>query len=240
MGGGLVHLWNVNDLASSKHFTASGTPIVAFDANVTKNRFVTASQNKELKVWDLEGNLVFEFKGRVDENESSEVVNALTISPDGSTFASTGFRRAKSQKSKENDNVIRVWDMNRGSLLKTLGGSVNPIHTFDFHPVKNEIVTLGDDRILTFWDFNLAERYGQFQLAEPKREIPPRRIGLGNVTKDPLSKLERIRNGDLGGAIKDGVKNTSTQVGSAVVKRSFSERSIVKYSSKGRFSDHQT
>ena len=234
-GGGLVHLWNISDLASSKHFTASATPIVAFDANVGKNRFVTASQNKELKVWDFEGNLIFEFKGRVDENESSEVVNALTISPDGSTFASTGFRRTKSQKSKENDNVIRVWDMNRGTLLKTLGGSVNPIYTFDFHPVQNEVVTLGDDRILTFWDFSLAERYGQFQLMEPKREIPPRRVSVGGVANDPLGKLERIRNGSIMGDIKDGVKNTSTQVGTAVVKRSFAERSIIKYSSKGSF-----
>lgn len=234
-GGGLVHLWNVNDLASSKHFTASTAPIVAFDANVSKNRFVTASQTKELKVWDFEGNLIFEFKGRTDENESSEVVNALTISPDGSTFASTGFRRTKSQKSKENDNVIRVWDMNRGTLLKTLGGSVNPIYTFDFHPVKNEVVTLGDDRILTFWDFNLAERYGQFQLMEPKREIPPRRKSLGAITNDPLGKLERIRNGSIVGDLKGGIKNTTTQVGSAVVKRSFSERSIVKYSAKGSF-----
>lgn len=124
-GGGLVHLWNINDLSESKHFTASATPIVAFDANVAKNRFVTASQNKEMKVWDFEGNLIFEFKGRTDENESSEMVNALTISPDGSTVASTGFRRTQSQKSRANDNVIRVWDMNRGSLLKTLGGSVN-------------------------------------------------------------------------------------------------------------------
>ncbi|MBI3136181.1 MAG: caspase family protein [Bacteroidetes bacterium] len=234
-GGGLVHLWNISDLASSKHFTASATPIVAFDANVGKNRFVTASQNKELKVWDFEGNLIFEFKGRVDEQESSELVNALTISPDGSTVASTGFRRAKSQKSNENDNVIRVWDMNRGTLLKTLGGSVNPIYTFDFHPVKNEVVTLGDDRTLTFWDFNLAERYGQFQLVEPKREIPPRRKSVSTITNDPLGKLNRIRNGSIVGDIKDGIKTTTTEVGSAVVKRSFAERNIVKYSSKGNF-----
>lgn len=234
-GGGLVHLWNIQDLSSSKHFTASATPIVAFDANISKNRFVTASQNKELKVWDFEGNLIFEFKGRADENESSEVVNALTISPDGSTLASTGFRRTKSQKSKENDNVIRVWDMNRGTLHRTLGGTVNPIYTFDFHPVNNEVVTLGDDRILTFWDFNLAERYGQFQLIEPKREIPPRRITLGNVTNDPLGKINRIKNGGIVGDIKGGIKNTTTEVGTAVVKRSFAERDIIKYSSKGNF-----
>ncbi|MBK6953757.1 MAG: caspase family protein [Crocinitomicaceae bacterium] len=234
-GGGLVHLWNIQDLSSSKHFTASATPIVAFDANVAKNRFVTASQTKELKVWDFEGNLIFEFKGRSDENESSEVVNALTISPDGSTVASTGFRRTKSQKSKDNDNVIRVWDMNRGTLHRTLGGTVNPIYTFDFHPINNEVVTLGDDRILTFWDFNLAERYGQFQLIEPKREIPPRRITVGTLTSNPLDKINRIRNGGIVGDIKGGIKTTSTGVGTAVVKRSFAERDIVKYSSKGNF-----
>lgn len=234
-GGGLVHIWNVEDLHESKHFTASATPIVAFDANVSKQRFVTASQTKELKVWDFDGNLVFEFKGRTDENESSEVVNALTISPDGSTFASTGFRRTQSQKSKENDNVIRVWDMNRGTLLKTLGGTVNPIYTFDFHPVRNELVTLGDDRILTFWDFNVAEKYGTFQLIEPKREIPPRRKSLPNVTNDPIGKIKRIKSGAIVGDIRDGIKTTTTDVGTSVVKRAFSELEIIKFSSQGNY-----
>ncbi|MBK7127893.1 MAG: caspase family protein [Crocinitomicaceae bacterium] len=234
-GGGLVHLWDINDLTQSKHFTASATPLVAFDANVAKNRFVTASQNKEIKVWDLMGNLIFEFKGRIDENESSEVVNAITISPDGSTVASTGFRRTQSQKSRTNDNVIRVWDMNRGTHLKTLGGQVNPIYTFDFHPVNNEVVTLGEDRTLTFWDFNLAEKFGTFQLIEPKREIPPRRKNLSSLTANPLDKFNRIRNGNIVGDITGGIKNTTKEVGTAVVKRSFGDREIVKFSSKGNF-----
>lgn len=235
-GGGMVHLWNIENLRESKHLNASITPIVAFDVNVSKNRFVTASQNKELKVWDFEGNLIFEFKGRTDENESSEAINAISISPDGTTLASTGFRRTQSAKSKENDNVIRVWDMNRGTLYKTLGGSVNPVYTFDFHPLKNEVVTLGDDRILTFWDFNLAERYGQFQLNEPKREIPPRRITIGKITGgDPIGKLKRIKNGGFVDEFKGDVKTTSTGVGTAVLKRSFAERDIVKFSAKGNF-----
>jgi WD40 repeat protein/uncharacterized caspase-like protein len=234
-GGGLVHLWDIQNLSESKHFTASATPIAAFDANVARNKFVTASQNKEIKVWDFDGNLLFEFKGRADENESSELVNALTISPDGSTVASTGFRRGKSQKSREQDNVIRVWDMNRGTLHKTLVGTVNPIYTFDFHPIQNEVVTLGDDRTLTFWDFNLAERFGQFQLMEPKREIPPRRKTLASLTNDPIGKINRIRNGGIVSDIKGGVKNTTTEVGSAVVKRSFAERDIIKYSAQGNF-----
>jgi len=233
-GGGLVHLWNINDLSESKHFTASASPITAFDANVSMNRFVTASQNKELKVWDFEGNQLFEFKGREDENENSEAVSAITISPDGSTLASTGFRRARSAKSKANDNVIRVWDMNRGTLHKVLEGRVNPIYTFDFHPLNNEMVSLGDDRILTFWDFDLGEKFGQFQLIEPKREIPPRRKVIPGV-KDPLGTFERIRNGSIVGDIKGGIKTTTTSVGSSVVKRSFTEKDIVKYSSKGNF-----
>jgi len=233
-GGGVVHLWNINDLSESKHFSASAVPITAFDANVAKNRFVTASQNKELKVWDFEGNQIFEFKGRDDENENSEAVSAITISPDGSTFASTGLRRARSAKSKKNDNVIRVWDMNRGTLHKVLQGTVNPIYTFDFHPIKNEMVSLGDDRILTFWDFDLGEKFGQFQLIEPKREIPPRRKVIP-VIKDPIGTFNDIRSGNFNRRIKNGVKNTGKEVGSAIVKRSFTENNIVKFSSKGNF-----
>lgn len=35
--------------------------------------------------------------------------------------------------------------------------------------------------------------------------------------------------------ISGGIKNTGKEVGTAVVKRSFSDREIIKYSSKGTF-----
>jgi len=240
-GGGLVHLWNINDLANSKHLKASNSIITAFDANEEKNRFVVASSTRVIHVFDFEGNEIFQFKDKLDDHRNTEIIRALQISPDGSTVASSGFNRAKSFKLGKGDNVIRIWDLNRGSLYKLLEGNVNPIYTFDFHPTDNELVTLGDDRILTFWDFNVADKFGEFKLPEPKREIPPRMKfwSKENVNKKKDRLVNNIKNGRIGAigvgiGRKDPVQSVK-KVGGGVVKRTFKERSIIKYSSKGKF-----
>ncbi len=241
-GGGLVHLWNINDLMDSKHIKASNSFITAFDANEAKNRFVVATNTRKIRVYDFDGNQIFEFKDKLEDQKNSATIRALQISPDGSMVASSGFNRAKSFKVGKGDNVIRIWDMNRGTLYKLLEGQVNPIFTFDFHPTENELVTLGEERVLTFWDFNSAEKYGEFKLREPKREIPPRRKFwskdnlnkrkdrvLGNITGGRLGNL----GGNIGGRMnpRDGGKN----IASGLVKRTFKERPIIKFSAKGKY-----
>lgn len=243
---GKIHLWDIQDLSDSKHFNASTIAISAYDANVAKNKFVTASQNNVIKVWNLEGELLHEFKSRSNRDEDKQPVKAIKISPDGSTMASSGFQKSPSRKSKENKNVIKIWDLNRGSLYTSLEGSVNPIYTFDFHPTKNELVTLGDDNTLTFWDFNTAEKYGEVQMEEPKRELASLRIpsatgGDGKVDRQDINKgkrfkdmIERASKGDFSG-VRDETKERGKNVGVGFAKRMFKERSIVKYSEQGSF-----
>ncbi|MFT5821129.1 MAG: WD40 repeat protein [Crocinitomix sp.] len=243
---GKIHLWDIQDLSDSKHFSASAIAISAYDANVTKNTFVTASQNNVIKVWNLEGEKLHEFKSRANKGENKQPVKAIKISPDGSTMASSGFQRSPSRKSKENNNVIRIWDLNRGSLYSTLEGSVNPIYTFDFHPTKNELVTLGDDNTLTFWDFNTAEKFGEVQMQEPKRELASLRLpsatgGDGKIDRRDIDRGKRLKNildkaskGDFSG-VRDETKERGKNVGVGLAKRMFKERSIIKYSAKGSF-----
>ncbi|MBD3637978.1 MAG: caspase family protein [Crocinitomicaceae bacterium] len=238
-GGGLVHLWNINNLMESKHIKASGTGITAFDAHIEKNRFVTSSNTRKIRVWDFEGNEIFEFKDKLEDHDNSEPIRALKISPDGSTVASSGFSKAKSFRLKRGDNVIRIWDMNRGTLYKLLEGSVNPIYTFDFHPTENELVTLGEDRILTFWDFNLAEKYGAFELPEPKREIPPKmkfwsKENISNKTDKVLGNITSGRF-NIGRPNRNDIGDKSKKISRDMIKRSFKERPIIKFSSKGNY-----
>ncbi|NOQ74055.1 MAG: hypothetical protein GQ574_18760 [Crocinitomix sp.] len=243
---GKIHLWDTQDLSDSKHFSASTLSISAYDANVAQNKFVTASQNNIIKVWNLEGELLHEFKSRSSKEEDKQPVKAIKISPDGSTMASSGFQKSPSRKSKENLNVIRIWDLNRGSLYSELEGSVNPIYTFDFHPTKNELVTLGDDNTLTFWDFNTAEKMGEMLMQKPKRELASLRtpsikgqdIKLDKQTLNKGQKLkdriERASKGDFSG-VKDDTKERGKNVGVGFAKSMFKERSIVKYSEQGSF-----
>ncbi len=236
---GRIHLWNANDLSESKHFDASNYPLSAYDANISKNRFVTASQNSEVKVWNLTGELLYDFKSRSAENQDKEPVKALKMSPDGTTMASSGFQGSPIRKTNADKNVIRIWDLKRGTLHHTLQGSVNPIYSFDFHPTNNELVTLGDDNVLTFWDFNLAEKKGQLVLQEPKREVPPiRKLNAGTIDLKKTRRFGRIvraaANGNFGG-IQNETREISKSVGVSYLKRLFKERSIVKYSEQGTY-----
>lgn len=249
---GKINLWDIDNLAESKHINSSATNITAYDVNVSKNIFVTAAHSGTIKMWSLEGELLHDFKSKSEEDGIKQPIKALKISPDGSTIASSGYRKVLSVKSKEDKNVIRIWDLKRGTLYKTLEGSVNPIFTFDFHPNKNELVTLGDDNTLTFWDFNLAEKYGELPLEETKRELASfRRPKDDKAADEPVvdredvekgkkfkNMLEKASQGDFSG-IKDEVKEKVDEhgktVGSGFAKRMFKERSIVKYSEKGNY-----
>ncbi len=253
-GGGIVHLWNVNDLSESKHFKASSALITAFDANVEKGIFVTASAKGDVRVWDMTGAEKYCFSGNDEDNPGQEPIKAIAISPDGTTVASAGYQKMRSRKNRASANVIRIWDVQRGGLYKVLEGTVNRIFTFDFHPTENKLVTLGEDRILTFWDFDLAEKYGSLALVEAKREIPPRRLDeVAESSKETGTRkiggfIGDLKNGDLNikdkisegventkDNVKSGVKDQVVGVGTAMVKRSFKERPIVKFSSKGNF-----
>ena len=247
---GKVHLWNISDLSESKHFNASLGDLSAYDANVDQNLFVTASTSDMIRVCNLTGELLHEFKNKTEKDGVKQPVKALKINPDGSTLASSGYNKVLSIRSKDTKNIVRIWDLKRGNLYKTLEGTVNPIYSFDFHPTKNELITLGDNNILTFWNFSLAEKYGELQLQKPDRELASFRrpsdkkdgkvIDKKNIEKGKKFKsiLDKAAKGDFSG-VKDEVKvqtdEHGTKVGVGFAKRMFKERSIVKYSEQGNY-----
>ena len=233
-GAGTVHLWDVKDFDNNKHIQASAHPIVAFDANDKKRFFVVASENKEIKVYDFDGNLLHDYKTKKDGYDETRPIDAISISPDGSTVASTGFRRFKSRKKQMNDNVIRVWDVNRGALMHTLQGTVNPIFTFAFHPTENKLATLGEDRVVTLWDLDVAEKSAQFTLVVPQREKAPKR--KTNKGKKAMNVANKWLNG--GNVVGDAIENTKKRTKDAAVekmKRSFKERTLIQYSHSGKY-----
>ena len=243
-GGGLVHLWDVNDLSESKHIKASSVPITAFDVNIDLGIFVTATQKLDIRIWNFEGKELKHFKGKDRDNPGREPIKAIALSPDGSTVASSGFQRGISRKKGGQNNVIRIWDVERGGLYKVLEGTVNPIYTFAFHPTENKLVTLGEDRKLTFWDFELAEKYGEIQLVEPKREVAPKRademaegaVNEGKKTFGGFGSLKDKINPDaIKNKIEQKVKEKGTNLAVTAAKRSFKERPIILFSAQGKY-----
>lgn len=229
---GVVHFWNLSTLEESKHIRVSTVAISAFDANESKDIIVFANKNKSIFVLNFKGEELNTFKAKTEE--LNHQIHAVALAPDGSTIASSNYRRVPSINKKINESLIQVWDLRRGILYKMLQGEVDPFYSFDFNPTQNRLITLGDDRKVTFWDFEAAEKYGDITLMEPKREVPPiRKMPKG---KDAGSKFLKIATSIANGNLPDvDLKNTGKNVGSAIIKRAFKEKSMVKYSSKGNY-----
>ena len=237
---GKVFAWDIANLATSKQIKTKHLIINAFDVNIAQSIFAISTPNRTLKVYNLEGEVIQQFKGNTDEKDVP--IKCIKISPDGTTLSSSGTWHTNSLIGKKITSTVRIWDIKRGIIHNTLRGQVNPIFAFDFHPKQNKMVFLGDDGILTFWDLNIGEKYGDFTLPKPRREMmsQAQKDELKNDKKKLLKKggsfLEKaldVANGDLGSVLNK--KNPKSSIVTTVIKRNIVEKDLLLFSHSGKY-----
>jgi len=72
---------------------------------------------------------------------ATELINEVTLSPDGRRIASAG-----------RDRTVRIWDANTGANLMTLRGHEQDVYTVSFSPDGRRVVSAGKDRTIRVWD----------------------------------------------------------------------------------------
>ena len=231
---GNVQILNTS-LGIEKEFKIEGLQLTALSVNSLKNEFAVASKAKEIKIYNFQGEEIHHFKGKIDKH--SYPIKALAISSDGSTLAGAGYRTSELLNKSTTESHIQIWDLNRGVEYKTLKGKVNPIYSFDFHPTENKLITLGEGRVLTFWNFNTADKYGDFTLPKPKREIPPKKKEITAEKGMKLLKIaKKIKDKGLNfDDIKTNSKTIAKSTGAGVLKRTIKDKAHIKYSSDGKY-----
>lgn len=152
---GILILW---DLASGKEirrfdghvngvvdaqFTPDGQKILstAGDLELTIEGDSSAGTNavKDLRLWDVaSGALITRFENLAHD------ISAIAISPDGSQALLASYY----------DNVVVLFDLNRGQPLSTLAGHENAVRAVAFIPSGNQALSASDDGSLILW--NLA------------------------------------------------------------------------------------
>jgi WD40 repeat protein len=104
-------------------------------------RAVSGSDDKALRVWDLEsGECLRTLEGHRDE------VSSVSATPDG--------RRAVSGS---NDKTLRVWDLESGQCLRTLEGHSNWVTSVSVTPDGRRAVSGSYDETLRVWDLESGE-----------------------------------------------------------------------------------
>lgn len=97
-------------------------------------KLVTSSNDKTVKLWQLEGTLIREFKGHQDRVFDAE------LSPDGQKIASGS-----------KDGEIKIWSID-GTLIRTIKAHNQPVYDLDFSPDGKLIVSASGDRTLKLWN----------------------------------------------------------------------------------------
>ncbi|MBW4599204.1 MAG: hypothetical protein KME29_06205 [Calothrix sp. FI2-JRJ7] len=93
----------------------------------------TASANRNIMVWNLDGTLLNILQGHGD------IVWSVCFSPNGSKIASASA-----------DNTIKIWTTD-GTLLHTLKGHTDQVFSVCFSPSGNVIVSASADKTIKFW-----------------------------------------------------------------------------------------
>ena len=125
-----------------------GEPITRFDSHndsvrsviwQDNDRLLTASIDREIKLWHLEKetNSILTLKGH------SRSVDAICLIGNGQTLVSTGA-----------DQSLRVWDMESGTLIRTMNQHTKPVNALELRPIRDGlpmVASAARDRTIRFW-----------------------------------------------------------------------------------------
>jgi WD40 repeat protein len=121
----------VSSVGFRRSFQFGNTPDMATsDQNLL---IVTASQDRSVKLWRLDGTLVTSFLGHEDD------VSAVALSPNQPIIASAS-----------QDKIVKLWNL-RDRPLKALEGHGSSVYGVAFSPDGQQIATVSQDQTIKLW-----------------------------------------------------------------------------------------
>jgi WD40 repeat protein len=120
---------------------------------------VSASEDETLKVWDLERGVELRtLRGHRRE------VNAVAITPDGRLAVSAGGILGAAPNPR--NNMLRVWDLERGEMLRTLRGHTEAVSAVAVLQDGRRALSGSSDGTLRVWDLQRGVQLQAFDLQD--------------------------------------------------------------------------
>ncbi|AFY77683.1 WD40 repeat-containing protein [Pleurocapsa sp. PCC 7327] len=115
-------------------YSVSFSPVRLTLSPEVGQQIVTTSRDGTAKLWDLQGNLLTEFKGHQD------LIYRATFNPDGRTIATAS-----------RDGTTKLWNL-QGNLIADLKGDPFPVYSVSFSPDGKRVATASSDGTARVWD----------------------------------------------------------------------------------------
>ncbi|GJY38767.1 transcriptional corepressor LEUNIG-like protein isoform X2 [Tanacetum coccineum] len=137
-------LWCTNSRETKATLDGHSQAITDIRFSPSMLRLATSSQDKTVRIWDLENATLWctnsrETKATLDGH--SQAITDIRFSP-------SMLRLATSSQ----DKTVRIWDLeNPGSLIRTLTGHTASVMSLDFHPKKEDCICSCDENEIRFW-----------------------------------------------------------------------------------------
>ncbi len=153
-----VKLWNVDTgelidtlKGHEESWLAADRKVFSVAFSPDGNKIASGNWDKSIMLWEVRfGKALHFIKGRtkrfwglVEEKGDghTDSVNSVAFSPDSSILASGSF-----------DNVIKLWEVSRGKLLRTLKGHGDFVLSVTFSPDGNMLASSSYDKSIKRWE----------------------------------------------------------------------------------------
>jgi serine/threonine protein kinase len=136
---GKITIWKVEDsnLKLVKSILGNSLPVWAITINEDETKFITGSNDKNIKIWDLQTG----YLETILDSQQSFISSLINIS-DRKILISGG-----------GDSKINIWDMNSESIKKNLiDPSGAQIISITITPDKKNIISANNKGIITIWE----------------------------------------------------------------------------------------
>ncbi|SGY94154.1 BQ5605_C037g11633 [Microbotryum silenes-dioicae] len=135
-----VRVWETRSARCLAVYTGHRSRVWDVDATQDGERLLSASGDKTVKVWDWRNEVEAERCVTTLEGNHGDVYSARWH-PSGQHLVTGGY-----------DKIVRLFDVESGTILKTFTGHSLSISSVMFNPLGNLIVSGSKDSNVRFWD----------------------------------------------------------------------------------------
>jgi WD40 repeat protein len=146
-GDGKIRSWGINTKNHLSTLSGHSFPVISLAYSPDGNLLVTGGMDKNLKLWDVNtGNNILTFSEKLKSKNFYQVA----ISPSGKILASG------------DGNMIRLWNIYSGELIRTLNGHSSDVFSLAFSPDGNFLASGSLNKTVKTWKVSTGKNLSSF------------------------------------------------------------------------------